>query len=508
MPLISAVGRAPIRSSVGPVLLAVQRARLRDLQELGVVVRHLREQRALVVGEFEDVVVEAGHLHAAVRVVQRRDEAGDRRRRVRNRAAEHAGVQVEIGAVEVHRARDQPAHAGDHARDVRRDHAGVGDDDDVGVETIAVRGEQFLEVRRAGLLLALDQELERDRRAGAAGRREVRAQAEQVEQQLALVVGRAARTQHVTVDRRVERVGVPQLQRVDRLHVVVAVDEDDRRVRVVAAATPRTPRAATRRPSTPRPSGSRRRAPRRRTIRHCARRRRDGPGIRADAGNPQPGIEIREQVLAVVGDVVTYGRHARDDSLTRIMAKSVDVLVVGAGLMGAASAWSLTRRGRVGALVRAVRPAARARQLARQRAHHAARVRRRALHPARGPGVRAVARGRAGVRRRRCCACTAALDFGAERGVARHRAPPGRRRRRRTKCCRAAEAEARWPGMRFDGEVVFHAQAGTLDAALAVDAMVGAGRRSRRGRAVLARGRPRSRRPAHGAVVTSPTGRA
>ncbi len=34
------------------------------------------------------------------------------------------------------------------------------------------------------------------------------------------------------------------------------------------------------------------------------------------------------------------------------------------------------------------------------------------------------------------------------------------------------EAEQRWPGMRFEGDVVFHEQAGTMDAALAVSAMV------------------------------------
>ena len=90
-----------------------------------------------------------------------------------------------------------------------------------------------LEVRRARLLLALDEELERD--AGRpAGRGEVRAQAEQVEQQLPLVVGGAASPQHVAVDGRVEGIGVPELHRVDGLHVVVAVDEHDGRVRIVA----------------------------------------------------------------------------------------------------------------------------------------------------------------------------------------------------------------------------------------------------------------------------------
>ena len=35
----------------------------------------------------------------------------------------------------------------------------------------------------------------------------------------------------------------------------------------------------------------------------------------------------------------------------------------------------------------------------------------------------------------------------------------------------STEAEHRWPGMRFEGPVVFHEQAGTLDAQMAVDAM-------------------------------------
>jgi sarcosine oxidase len=36
----------------------------------------------------------------------------------------------------------------------------------------------------------------------------------------------------------------------------------------------------------------------------------------------------------------------------------------------------------------------------------------------------------------------------------------------------ASEAESRWPGMRFEGDVIFHAQAGTMDAATAVTAFV------------------------------------
>jgi hypothetical protein len=57
--------------------------------------------------------------------------------------------------------------------------------------------------------------------------------AEQVEGDVALVVDRPAGVQFGTVcaldDRRLERRVLPQLQRVDRLDVVVAVDQRDRR---------------------------------------------------------------------------------------------------------------------------------------------------------------------------------------------------------------------------------------------------------------------------------------
>jgi len=63
----------------------------------------------------------------------------------------------------------------------------------------------------------------------------VRAQAEQVEQKLALVVGCAAGVQQIAGDRRVERVGVPQLDRVDGLHVVVAINQYRRRGFVISS---------------------------------------------------------------------------------------------------------------------------------------------------------------------------------------------------------------------------------------------------------------------------------
>ena len=102
-------------------------------------------------------------------------------------------------------------------------------------EPVAALAQQRGEVRRAGLLLALDQQLDGDGGGVAAGGGEVGAQAEQVEGDVALVVDGAAGVQLGAVgaldagglERRVH----PQLGRVDRLHVVVAVDQRDRRVR-------------------------------------------------------------------------------------------------------------------------------------------------------------------------------------------------------------------------------------------------------------------------------------
>ena len=152
------------------------------------------------------------------------------------------------------------------------------------------------------------------------------------------------------------------------------------------------------------------------------------------------------------------------------MAKSVDVLVVGAGLMGAAAAWSLTRRGHSVALVEQFEPAH-----AHGSSHGSARIVRRAY----GDALYTRLTGQAFELWREVEQSSGTtllrnyggLDFGAERevhGIARHLADAGVEH----ELLSAEDAEARWPGMRFEGDVLFHRQAGTLDAALAVDTMV------------------------------------
>ena len=122
-----------------------------------------------------------------------------------------------------------------HTVGVSRDHMPVSETTTTSqAQPVAPLLQQRGEVRRAGLLLALDDQLEVDGRAGAPGRGEVCSHAERVEEDLALVVGGAARVQPVAVDGGLERRVLPEVERRDRLHVVVAVDERGRRAGVVA----------------------------------------------------------------------------------------------------------------------------------------------------------------------------------------------------------------------------------------------------------------------------------
>jgi sarcosine oxidase len=148
----------------------------------------------------------------------------------------------------------------------------------------------------------------------------------------------------------------------------------------------------------------------------------------------------------------------------------VDVVIVGAGLAGSAAAWSLARRGRSVALFEQFEPSH-----AHGSSHGSARIVRRVYEDALYVSLTGEAfelwrevESAAGVTLLRILG---GLDFGPRRNVpgiasvltaagVPYELLPG------------SEAESRWPGMRFDGDVIFHPQAGTMDAAAAVTAFV------------------------------------
>jgi sarcosine oxidase len=169
----------------------------------------------------------------------------------------------------------------------------------------------------------------------------------------------------------------------------------------------------------------------------------------------------------VVVDEVTDCCHVRDDSLVVVDA---DVVIVGAGLAGAAAAWSLSQRGRSVVVLEQF-----AAGHSRGSSHGSARIVRRAY----GDGLYTELTGRAFELWREVELAAGepllylhgGLDFGPRRNVAAvaaHLAASGVPH----EVLPAAEAQHRWPGMLFEGEVVFHPQAGTMDAARAVRALI------------------------------------
>ena len=147
-----------------------------------------------------------------------------------------------------------------------------------------------------------------------------------------------------------------------------------------------------------------------------------------------------------------------------------DVVIVGAGLAGSAAAWALSQRGRSVVLLEQFAPGHKSGS-----SHGSARIVRRAY----GDGLYTQLTGRAfelwreveQLSGEQILRIYGGLDFGPRRNVdtvAAHLAAAGVPH----EVLPADEAEMRWPGMRFEGNVVYHDQAGTMDAALAVSTMV------------------------------------
>lgn len=141
-------------------------------------------------------------------------------------------------------------------------------------------------------------------------------------------------------------------------------------------------------------------------------------------------------------------------------------MIIGAGLAGTAAAWSLARRGRSVILVEQFPP-----DHAHGSSHGSARIVRRAY----GDGLYTALTGQAFELWREVEIASGTpllrmlggLDFGPRRSVstvAAHLAAAGVEH----EVVSAADASSRWPGMEFEGQVVFHPQAGTLDSGLAV----------------------------------------
>jgi sarcosine oxidase len=146
------------------------------------------------------------------------------------------------------------------------------------------------------------------------------------------------------------------------------------------------------------------------------------------------------------------------------------VVIVGAGLAGAASAWALSRRDV---------PVVVLEQFAAGHRHGSSHGSARIVRRGYGDALYTRLTGRAFELWREVEQSSGAsllrmlggLDFGVNRNVAAvagHLADAGVEH----EVLPAAEAGRRWPGMVFDGDVVYHPQAGTMDAAASVTALL------------------------------------
>ena len=188
--------------------------------------RQGREGRSVGVAERDDIVVEARHEDPAVRVLERRDDRRERVRRVLDRAAVHPRMEIDRRSDHVDLEVRDPAQAERDRREVALEEAGVADDREVGGHAGLVLLEPAVEVRRGGLLLALEEVPQVDRQPAA--RREHRLGGPDVHVDLALVVRRPTGEHPAVADERLERRELPLVERVGRLDIVVPVDEHRR----------------------------------------------------------------------------------------------------------------------------------------------------------------------------------------------------------------------------------------------------------------------------------------
>jgi hypothetical protein len=134
----------------------------------------------------------------------------------------------------------QPPHAGGDRRHGGRPHAGVGDDHDVAGQALPLGVEQHLEVGAPDLLFAFDQHLDIDGHGSRPMTAEQAPDRLEVAEHLSLVVTGPPAEHPAGPHGGLERRRVPLVERVDRLDVVVAVDQGgDRAVGVEPVAVHR-----------------------------------------------------------------------------------------------------------------------------------------------------------------------------------------------------------------------------------------------------------------------------
>ena len=150
--------------------------------------------------------------------------------RIDGQATVKAGVQIPIGAGEDDLFANDPSQRDGNRGRGAVPHARIANERDIGFQLFGVLGEKRRQRRRSGLLLALEQ---RGDMAGRGAELLEGAAGFEKGHELAFVVAGPARhdlfAMRSSLELRLERRGSPKIQRIDRLHVIVAVEQDARR---------------------------------------------------------------------------------------------------------------------------------------------------------------------------------------------------------------------------------------------------------------------------------------
>src|SRR6516165_4725844 len=188
-------------------------------------------------GKFRDTLVETGNSDRSVRPVQRRQDFGQHMDWISRGAAEQARMQVAIRASQPHLFINQTAKRGGDRRRCGVPHASVADQRQIALELLRMVADEAEQMLRAAFLLAFDQHRDVERKF--AGHRLKRAARFNKRHRLAFVVASAAGDDDFApviegVYARFEWRRVPKIERVDRLYIVVAVEEHARRLAISA----------------------------------------------------------------------------------------------------------------------------------------------------------------------------------------------------------------------------------------------------------------------------------
>ena len=146
--------------------------------------------------------------------------------RIGRRAAVHAGVQIGFCAAHFDLGVDHAAQADAKRGQAGRKELGVGDQGKVGLEVGGLRGNVVRNSLPSHLFFAFEQDADVERQRAVRGQQ--RLERLDLRDHLALVVDRAAGVEIAVALGGLEGRREPLVERVGRLHIVVAVDEHGR----------------------------------------------------------------------------------------------------------------------------------------------------------------------------------------------------------------------------------------------------------------------------------------